>query len=402
MVLKKNWVLILIVFIAFSGSLANYISRVPQRHYCDFRVYYKAGQDLIKGKNIYIRDREDVTPYKYSPFFALVFVPLSLFPIKISAAVFFSINFVLTILFFKLSFNLLQNSGIGTPVSQRDRSLIYGLTLLFTFRYICLVWYSGQVNILMCVLVLLALRSLSKDKTAFSGAFFASSILIKYTPAIFLPYLLVQKKFKAVFWTIFFIGLFLLLPMVVVGLHRDISYLFSWIPSIIATSLDKFSYIDFKNQSIFSMLIRYLSPTRFNVQVASLSFDQAFLLGHIAALLMFLVILVPGRDKSRDTAINSALLMICLALFNPNSWMINFVSLIPAYMLLIQYTVVGRAKDKFVLLALIAAFISTNLMSRDIFGKLSENFGCYYSFTTFGALLLYTVLLKLKFSRETK
>ena len=193
MVLKKNWVLILIVFIAFSGSLANYISRVPQRHYCDFRVYYKAGQDLIKGKNIYIRDRDDVTPYKYSPFFALVFVPLSLFPIKISAAVFFSINFVLTILFFKLSFNLLQNSGIGTPVSQRDRSLIYGLTLLFTFRYICLVWYSGQVNILMCVLVLLALRSLSKDKTAFSGAFFASSILIKYTPAIFLPYLLVRK-----------------------------------------------------------------------------------------------------------------------------------------------------------------------------------------------------------------
>ena len=400
MVSYRKWVFILIGFIIYSGFLINYLDRVPKRHYCDFRVYYKAGQDILKGKNIYTRESEEITPFKYSPFFALAFVPLSLLPIKASAAVFFTFNFILTCLFFNLSFHLAESSMSAFSLSHRVRLLIFGLTILCSLRYILLVWDSGQVSILMCTMVLIALHFLSKDKVAWAGAFLASSILIKYTSAIFVPYLFIQRRFKLVFWIILSVGLFLLLPALVVGLQKNVLYLSSWIPSIISTSFDKLSFIDSKNQSIYSMLLRFLSQTQFNVQVLPLSFGQVLLLGKLVALLMFLVALIPGRSKPRDAAVNSALLMACMSLFNPNGWMLNFVSLVPAYMLLIHATVVNKGKDKYILLSLIAAFILTNITSKDLTGVSAENLGCIYSFTTLGALIIYSALLKLKFSRS--
>ena len=281
--------------------------------------------------------------------------------------------------------------------SSRDRLLIYGLVLLCSLRYICLVWYSGQVSILMCALVLIALSFLSKDKAALAGAFFAASILIKYTPAIFLPYLLFQRKFKVVGWTIFFAGLFLLLPALVVGFEKNVLYLSSWFPSIIATSLDKLSYMDLKNQSIYSMLLRFFSPTSYHVQILSLSFEHVLFYGRVVALLMYLAAFIPGRSRQGDMAINSAIFLICISLFNPNAWMLNFVSLVLAYMLLIQYSMMVKWKDRFVLFSLMAAFILTNITSQGILGIAAENLGCAYSFTTLGALVLYTALLKLKF-----
>jgi len=391
MALKKNLILILAVFIVFSGLLARYLDRVPQRHYCDFRVYYKAGQDFIKGKNIYFRESEEVTPFKYSPFFAFIVAPLSFLPIKVSASVFLAVNFILTILFFKLSFDLVQRSGVVATFSGKDSVLIYGLVLLCSIRYIFLTWDSGQVSILMCVLALASLSFLSKDKTAPAAGFLAASMLVKYMPAVFLPYLFFQRKFKAVFGTLFFIGLLLALPALAVGFQKEIFYLTSWYPSITATSFDAVSYVIPKNQSIFSMVLRLLIPA------TSLSFERALQYGFITALLMYAVVFIPGKSKPRDMITDSALLMICMTLFNPNAWMLNFVSLILPYMLLIQYTVAVRGKDRFVLISLITAYVLTNVTSREFFGVSFEHFGSACSLTTIGSLVLYVSLLKFKF-----
>ena len=143
------------------------------------------------------------------------------------------------------------------------------------------------------------------------------------------------------------------------------------------------------------MFLRFFSPTQYDVQILSLNFDQVLYYGRIAALLMYLVVFIPG--KSREKVIDFAMLMVCMSLFNPNAWLLNFISLLLPVMLLIQHMVAIKGKDKFILFLLIAAFILTNLMSKDMLGKASENLGCVYSYTTFGALIIYTALLKLKF-----
>ncbi len=400
MIQKKNWLCILITLVVFSGFLTNYLDRVPKRHYCDFRVYYKAGQDVLAGKNIYVRETEAVTPFKYSPFFAFLCVPLGKLPIKAAAAVFFTVNFFMTLFIFKLSFDLAA-AGLAASFSIWQRVLIYALTLLASARYILLVWDSGQSSILMCLLILLGFHFLSKEKETPAGAFFASAILVKYTPAIFLPYLLVQRKFKAFCWAVFFGVLFLLIPALIVGLQKDLLYLSSWIPSIVSTSLDQFSYIDNKNQSIYSMFLRFFSPTIYHVNFLSISFDQALFYGRLAVLFIYLAVFIPGKSRSTQSAIDMALLMVCMSLFNPNGWMLNFVSLIPSFVLLIQYTVMNKAKDKFILFSLIAAFVLINITSQSLAGRSVENFGCNYSFTAWGGLIIYAALLKLKFSPKT-
>src|ERR1035441_7013493 len=139
MVLKKNWLFILIAFLVFSGLLVRYLDRVPRRHYCEFRVYYKAGQDLIKGKNIYYREKEEITPFKYSPFFAFAFAPLSILPIKASAAVFLFLNYISLILFFWLVYHLVQNSSMVRSFEGRDLYWVYFLVLICSIRHIFLV-----------------------------------------------------------------------------------------------------------------------------------------------------------------------------------------------------------------------------------------------------------------------
>ena len=397
MVLKKNWLLILIALIVFSGLLVRYLDRVPRRNYCDFRVYYKAGQDLIKGKNIYYREKESITPFKYSPFFALVFAPLSLLPIKASAAVFFALNYISIIFFFRLSYHLVRHSIIFRTFSDREVCLVYFLVIFCTIRHIFLVLDSGQVNIIMCALVLAGLSCVNRGKDVLAGAFLAASILIKYTPAVFLPYFILRQRSKVVFWTVLSIILFLMLPALVVGAQKEMFYLLSWFPSIISTSLDKFSYIYSRNQSIFSAFIRFLSPTECNVQFFSLSFDQALFYGRMAGLFIYLFVLLPGISKERDRVIDFSLLLICLSLFNPNGWDLNFVSLLLPIMLLVQYLVSVRGRDLFILVSLITAFLSLNIMSKDILGEAAVNYGYAHSFTTFGALIIYVSLLKLKF-----
>jgi hypothetical protein len=192
----------------------------------------------------------------------------------------------------------------------------------------------------------------------------------------------------------------LMLPALTVGVSKDVFYLSSWMPSIISTSLDKYSYISSKNQSIFSMFLRFFSPTSYNIQIFSLSFDQVLCYGRMAALLIYAAVFIPGKSKQGNMIIDFAILMVCMSLFNPNGWLLNFVSLFLAYMLLIQYLVSIKGRDRFLLFSLIAAFILTNIMARDAFGKASENFGCEYSFTTWGALIIYAALLKLKFSKQ--
>jgi len=395
MALKKKFVLVLLAVCVFSGMLVNYLHRVPKRHYCDFRVYYKAGQDILHKKDIYYRESQEITPFKYSPFFAFIFAPLSLLPIKAAAGVFFGINFILTILLFRLSFHLARDAVV---FSEKQGFVIYALALLCIFRYILLVWDSGQVTLLMDVFVLLCLSALIKDRQEAAGAFLAVAILIKYTPAIFLPYFILIKKPKVVLWTIIFAGLFLMLPSLVVGLHENFSYLTSWIPSIIATSLDHGSYIDCKNQSIFSMVLRFFSPTQYNSQLISLSFIHAMRVAYVLAFLLYVVALIPVKKGTNRLVIDFILIFICMILFNPNAWMTNFMGLVMPFLFLIQYSMVQRPRPWLVVAVVVMACVLINITSQSLVGADMERSGNIYSLTTMGALVLFMALAWIKFS----
>ena len=395
--LSRKWIVFFVIALVFFLLLGRYLHRVPKRHYSDFRVYHHAAQKVLTGEDIYFRDTLAVTPFKYYPFFAFCFIPLGVLPIKAAAGVFFAINFFLVFVLLRLAADITGAQEQLSASPGRELCLLYGLGTFFALRHIFAVWDAGQVTILMCVLTLAGLAALSKGKKAIAGAFLAAAMLIKYTPVIFLPYLIVRRQFKAVAWTIAFAVLWLSLPALAVGIPKELAYLSSWIPSIIDTSLDMKSYTGPGNQSLFSMVIRLVTDCGQGVNVMHLTFEQGKLLGSAFAAVLYLLALIPPFGKPLDQRIDYALLFTFLPLFNPNGWGINFVVLAVPAMLLIAYLIKVKGKDRFVAACVVGGFLAISLLARDIVGKHVQNIGELLSHVTIGALLLVVALLKLKF-----
>ena len=368
---------------------------MPKRHYCDFRVYHHAAQRFLAKQELYVQDSPAITPFKYSPFFAFAFSPLGLLPIHAAAGVFFAVNFLATIALFLFARKLTAKQGIP----KRRAFLIYLLTAVFMFRYVLLNWDSGQAVILMLCLVAMSLYFFSEGKDVPGAALLACAILIKYTPAIVIPYLVARRKFKAAAWTALFLAALLILPAVCVGFRQEMRYLFAWFPSIISTSLDQGSYFDFMNQSIFSMVLRLAADSPYKGNLLSLDFHSALMLAYAVSCVLYLLALVPKKGK--DTrAIDYALLFVCIPLFNPNGWVLSFVALVYPCFVLIHHLFKVKFKDTFTLaLLLMAAFIMV-FWGRSLVGEDLQFVAEVSSFTTLGALLIMACLAKLKFDKH--
>lgn len=390
---RKSIIVAVVVSVVLSLLMYRYLSRVEKRHYCDFRVYHHTAGEMMAGGNIYDRESEAITPFKYSPFFAFMMAPIGLLPIKWAAAVFFLINCALTVLFFYLAARIF----VDEDAPARHLYWIYGLTALFTLRFVFQILDSGQVNTLMCALVALGLYFHERKKDIFCGAFLAAAIMVKYTPAIFLPYFLLRGRFKAVGWTLVWVIVWLVVPAMGIGWAKNWQYLGLWIPSITENSLDRLSWIVFKNQSLYSMVIRYTSDIAFHVQVLHLQFKEALKWGYVAAVVVYVMPLLPGRTKTYDRRIDYALLFTLLPLLNPNGWMINFVALVVPFVYLLGYLMRVKGRDIFVWICIALAVVGTSLFSEEIVGNEIENVAAIYSCVTLGALALFFALLKLKF-----
>lgn len=395
----------------FAGMTGRFLHRSPKRQYCDFRAYHHVAQNFVLGEPLYVRQSMEVLPFKYSPFFALLVSPLGFLPLGPAATLFFIINFIATILLFFLS----RKICIHGPPLPRQAFWTYFLSVMFMARFIVYVWDSGQVNIVMCVLVLTGLYLSQQRKDVAASLLLAASVLFKYMPALFLPYFIARKRWKAAFLTFLFLLVLLFLPVLAGGggVRKNISDLAAWLPSIVNSSLDAGSYLNFKNQSLFSMVLRFTTYSAHPVNVLDLSFAQALKTSYVCAFLLYLLVLLPARSvKSsvstgtagrRDTTtLDYGMIFICMALFNPNGWMTNFVALAFPYVLLVSYLIRVKGRDGFVLTLVVLSFILTSWMSQDIVGNRIENLSEMFSCVTLGALFLMAALVKLKFGSMEK
>jgi hypothetical protein len=390
------WVIWLVIACAFIGNFVRYSGRAPKRHYSDFRVYYATGERFLKNTDIYSRPDMSITPFKYSPTFAMLFAPLSRLPKHQAALVFFTLNFLAVIAICALSKKIIGPDQLTTA----KKVGLFFLSLLFSSRFILLVWDAGQVNLIMLLLTLMSLYLLNRKHDLLSATALGLGVLIKYMPAVFVPYFFIRKKWK---WTVY-VGLavlvLLLSPGLVVGFEQGIAYLQKWLPYITETSLDKSSWYDYKNQSIYSMGLRFLTQnSAYSHSLLDLSHSQAMMVSVAFALGLYLLSLWPVRAKKYLPAVDYSLLLLCMAFFNPNAWMLNFVTFIFVYIFLWQYLFENQFKDKWTLGLVILSFVLTSWLSETVVSEQLESLAEELSCVTLGALVLMAALLRLKYSQ---
>ncbi len=383
-----------IIALIFAGLFFRYAARAPKRNYCDFRVYYKTGERFLAREDIYARPDEAITPFKYSPVFAMLVSPLARLTPKAASLVFFTLNFAALILVFILSGKLI----IGGETSFWKKIFIYAVSAVFSIRFILHTLDSGQVGIMILALILTSLYFLREKKDAAAASCMGLGIMFKYMPGIFLPYFAVRGKKKFIALIVIFILFFCLLPAAYVGLENEIGYIKGWLPFISQTSFDRASLYDYKNQSILALVLRYFTDsTPYNIFVSRLTFNQGVVLALAACFAVYIFIIYPKRTGSFKACLDYSLLLIAMVLFNPNAWMHNFVVVIFPYMLLFHHLIKTNFKDRPALFLILLSFALLTLSSETFIGDGPERVLEEFSVATAGMLVLMGAVFRLKF-----
>lgn len=398
MSINRRYAALLFLIILFLTLFFRYSHKAPKRNYCDFRVYHATAQRFLAKEDIYSRPEQAITPFKYSPAFAMLMSPLGFLSRNAASLVFFSLSFLSLIGVFILSKRLIVNETL----SVFQTFLLYLIPAIFSARFILQVLDQGQVSIIMLGLVLSSLYLLKQKKDILGGACFGLSVMFKYMPFIFLPYFLLKKKFKFITAALVFIILFSLLPALHVGVAINAQYLKNWMPFITETSLDKGSWYDYKNQSLYSMALRFLTNgSSYKVSVADFSFAHGLILAAIVGLVLYALALAPVKKKEPQDSLDYSMLFLCMAFLNPNAWLTNYIIFIFVCMAIIYYLIKVRYKDLLTIALLAVSFLMAGLASESIVGNEIENLFERFSAITISALLLFLVLARIKFKKST-
>lgn len=410
--LNKNTVIVAVLLTAlFFGFYYAHKHRALKRNYADFHCFYTTGKRVIEGENIYIIRDKTTAEFRYAPIFAVLMSGFALMDEGSADSIWFIINFCLLI----LSFALFKKLIIKGELDFKARLFIYGLTIAGVSRFITHNLDSGQSNILMLSGIIAGLYYISQKREGRGAAFLAFSVMIKYTPLVFIPYFIAKRKLKLSLMTLGFIVIYLLLPSIVIGIKTNFLYVKNLLPFLSnSTILDRITILDPKNQSLYSLVHRLFTKCVAYFYAPVMPFES-LKLGVPAINFIFLILSVmvysaillkprkahPEQNQRFYFNIDCALLVICAVLFNLNSWMSNYIFLSMAHFIIVYYLIRRRFKDRavFVLWAMscvLNIFVKDSILGETLAYKLH-----FYSPFTVSALLTFTALLKIKFSRSS-
>ena len=138
----------------------------------DFRGYFAATRVLLAGGNpydyhlvakelLYITGKMGNNPYYYPPWFAWLFIPLSIFPFQIARAIWMAINVVVW------TFSIKQlSSFVDWPKPGWQRYLFF---MLGTFSFAWITWRYEQIGVLIFAMLVAIIISIQGEKWLWSG-----------------------------------------------------------------------------------------------------------------------------------------------------------------------------------------------------------------------------------------
>jgi hypothetical protein len=348
----------------------------------DFRVNYQAAQRLRLGETLY-RTADSHWQFKYMPFSAFLYLPLTVFPLTAAKAIWYAVVVISEGLILYLSARLLQP---GT----RKTAFLAAATWVLLGRYFLREIQLGQINALITGLLLLMIRAFdfrgtSPAGSSVSGASWGLATALKPYSLIYLPYLLAKRKWTAVAAGIFVLGLAALAPALFYGFRGNLTVLKEWQSTLAASTPSLFSSQD--NVSLMGFLAKWTGRQSLAL---IFYFMILFLLGGLILYLLFL-----GKHVSRAFVLESFLLLALIPLISPLGWDYTLIAAAPAVMLILAHFKEFPPFARYILvldLALIA-FSLYDLMGRALYARFMS-----WSVITVNFLILigYLAFLRIK------
>lgn len=373
---KRRGLLLLVAFLFFTSI---YVIRIRE-DMADFQVNYQAGSRLLAGENLY-RTEDGHFMFKYLPFSALLYLPLSLIPLEVAKAIWYVVLVASTIAVFALSKRL----------ASRDENARAGLVVfpaVILAKFFLREMKLGQINILVTLTLLGMLWFLASRRPEPNRAGFLWGLATSLKPygMIFLPYFLVRKQWKALAAGGATILAALLLPSLFYGFTGNLDQLREWASTLSQSTPTLLRSND--NVSIAAFFMKWTHRP-----------ELSGLLGTVAiGALAFLVLLVlRARDGvERPTPLEGALLLTLIPLVSPLGWDYTLLMSILAITILVKnYSQYSRPAQ----LLLVANFCVISLSIYDLVGARYYGVFMEWSILTVAFLIVVGYLVSLRFQR---
>ena len=175
-------------------------------------------ESLDRGVNIY-----EAFNYPNPPIMALILRPVVSFPPTATAALWFLLKVGMAVLMVVWSVRFVRGTGPPLP------DVAVGLAIILALQPILGDLAHGNVNIFIAAVVFAALELFRRSYDVSCGIVLALAIACKVTPALFLPYFVWKRAWKAVLGTFVGLGLWLaIVPGEILGWDTNQTLLTSW------------------------------------------------------------------------------------------------------------------------------------------------------------------------------
>ena len=362
LILALLFLFIYIPFVSNHGfrTVHNKNIDLPSFYYATDIAFNQHGSPYEYGswQPIQSQLNQKVFPYLYPPSSLLLLAPYSWFSYSgLKMIVLVGNHLCVLLLIYLLLFRVFagalpQATSDGTDQGLM-RWLLLPLLLLYTLQYnpLAVTVGHGQINLVVLVLFCLFWLALRARKNPWLvGIPLAAAIILKTYPILFLPLLLIRRKYRIAAFTSLYVGAMVVLSVLVLPgkVWSD------WIHLVLPTGGyaqspgNIFSPAIPWNQSLNGFAARtFLHPT----YAVNLNPALARIIPYLAAVLIVLTLVLLAikltrRHETRYVNDEFVLVLLSIFLIAPLSWEHHLVFVLPAAMLALIHLTTGKTPIK--------------------------------------------------------
>ncbi|MFF5245486.1 glycosyltransferase 87 family protein [Streptosporangium sp. NPDC000095] len=178
--------------IALIGAVAAFaFNAIYARGWIDLEVYREGGEAVLQRTSVYsLIVGDNWLKFSYSPFAAMLFTPLALVGMEAAVALWVLISILALEV---LIWILVGHAAVGRHSRRTARTLLVVVAMLPLYPVTLTLW-NGQIGI---ILLLVIVVDLTHGKEKWHGIGTGVAAGVKLTSLIFIPYLLVTRRFRA-------------------------------------------------------------------------------------------------------------------------------------------------------------------------------------------------------------
>jgi hypothetical protein len=335
--------------------------------------------------------------YPYQPALALLFIPIAFLPAILQRLIWYVVFVGCLVITVRLTEAIAERLY---PGSTRGQNLFWLRTITLTAcgkHFLDVITYASH-DPLSLAIIMFATWALFLGRETAGGVWLAVAAAIRASPLIYLPYLIVKRRFVACLAFVATILIVSLIPDTIGALRGGhTGQLTDWLGQVVGPALvpgtssklvfwDIWNGANLYNQSLRGLINRFVAGPVFGLSPTMILIAVDGLFVTVVA-----VLLLTSPRRKEYIAVDTAVLLIAMLALSPMTSRYHYIFVLPAVILATAATLADPRMRTLGTYVLAASFLLRAGTSNDIAGHRITDFAYAYGFMPLGAILLYVI-----------